>query len=314
MFNLAIQNRHMNTQLIKSKFAAKNSFWLIIGVVLLSLLLRDFPFFNFLFAPFNQFETMLHEMSHAIACVMTGGTVSGLTIVEDGNGHGGLTFTRGGIPFIYSQAGYIGETLWGCLLIALSRFPRISRAILITIGLGIAGASIYFVPGAIFMAGMWLQGIGSLIWGLAIAAALIWVGNKVSDGVAHFILLFLAVQSCLGSLQGLWVLLLQSMGAFPGTWSDATNMAQLTGIPAPFWGISWALFSIGMLSWVMWMTYKSDHAQPKKTKTSQIGEAAAAKQISSEKDVEIELQQLHQSIDLNQASSIKLNKQQRKKS
>jgi len=57
----------------------------------------------------------------------------------------------------------------------------------------------------------------------------------------------LAVQSCLCSLQGVWILLLQSMGAFPGTWSDATNMAQMTGIPAMFWGVWWALFSVGML-------------------------------------------------------------------
>ena len=63
-------------------------------------------------------------MSHALACVFTGGWVSGLTIVEDGNGHGGLTFTHGGIPFIYSQAGYMGEAIWGCLLLSLARFPR----------------------------------------------------------------------------------------------------------------------------------------------------------------------------------------------
>lgn len=286
---------------LKSKFATTKTFWWLIGIVLLSLVLRDLPVFSFIFAPFNQFEVFLHEMSHAIACVFTGGWVSGLTIVEDGKGHGGLTFTHGGIPFIYSQAGYIGETLWGCLLIALSRFPRLSRAILITIGVGMALVSIYFMTGAMFMPGMFLQAIGSLIWGLAISAGLIWVGAKLSERWAHPLLLFIAVQSCLSSLSGVWVLFLQSMGAFPGTWSDATNMERMTHIPAMFWGVSWAIFSVSMLVWVMWLTYKADQAQGKNAAIGvQDKKAIAAdpqvKRISAAAAVDAELMQLRQSV------------------
>lgn len=295
------------------------TFWLIIGLVIISLLLRDVPFLSMLFAPFTQFETMLHEMSHALACVMTGGWVSGLTIVEDGNGHGGLTYTHGGIPFIYSQAGYIGETLWGCLLIALSRFPRISRYVLMGLGVSIGLACIYFMPGALLI--NVFQAIGSLIWGLAIAGGLVWAGKKLSNRTARMVLMFLAVQSCLTSLQGVWILLLQSFGFFPGvTFSDATNMAKLTGIPAPFWGICWATFSVVMLSWAMWMTYKADrhenaNGMAKEKKSAQLGSAAAPHQIESTASIEYELEALRQKVDLGQPVKIKQPKdnKQRKK-
>lgn len=281
----------MNTKVSKNILSSAKSFWLIIGLVLLSLFLKDLPVFSLLLAPFHQFEVMLHEMSHAIACVLTGGSVSGLTIVEDGNGHGGLTFTRGGIPFIYSQAGYMGETLWGCSLVLLSRFPGISRFILIAMGLLVAATSIYFMPGAVFRLDTWAQGLGSLFWGLTIAAALVFSGWKLKEKNARFILLFMAVQSCLSSLDGLQAIVMQSLGAYPGSWSDATNMEKLTMIPAPFWAISWALFSVGMLSAVMWLTFKLDRKVTKteapelgagENKTRRLGAASFADSLELE--------------------------------
>ncbi len=298
----------MNTQIIKSQFTTVKTFWLLLALIIFSVFLRELPIISMLFAPFNQFEVLVHEMGHAIACVFTGGWVSGLTIVEDGNGHGGLTFTHGGIPFIYMQAGYLGETLWGCLLIALSRFPRIARAILILIGVVMGIASVAFMTGAMFMPGMFFQGLFSLLWGLAISAGLIYVGSKLSNAWAHGLLLFIAVQSCLSSLSGIWALFLQSLGLFPGTWSDATNMAGMTHIPAFVWGIGWSLFSVGMLSWVMWLSFKADGHLDKKEKSRQL-EEKKVKSIDSKQAIEHELLELQQSLD--QGQKIKIKKEER---
>lgn len=270
---------------------------------------------SLLFQPFTQFETMLHEMSHAIACVLTGGSVTGLTIVEDGNGHGGLTFTQGGIPFIYSQAGYMGETIWGCFLIALSRFPKAARWVLMGLGVLIGLACIYFMPAAIPKS--LFQAIFSLIWGLGISGALIWAGKKLSNGMARVLLMFLAVQSCLTSLQGVWVLLLSSLRIIDVNFSDATNMADLTGIPAPVWGVCWALFSVGMLSWVMLLTYRADRTEAKReqAKGISLGSAGSPQQIEAKNSIEDELEALKQNIDLGQSVKIKQPKpnNQRKK-
>ena len=305
----------MNTQIVESRISSTKTFWLLISIALLSLLLRDFPALNFFFAPFNQFSVLLHEASHALACIFTGGQVSALTIVEDGNGHGGLTFTQGGIPFIYSQAGYMGEALWGCLFIAVSRYPRLSRWILFLIGLGIGLISLLFMGSGLFQAGMFFPALASMLWGFAIAAGFVWVAGKLSNRWANMLLMFVAVQLCLGSLQGVWVLFLQSLGFFPGTWSDATNMQRLTGIPAAVWGICWSVFSLGMFSFTFWATFKADHSTAKQEKESKLKlsaytEAQSAKRISADANIEQELMELHQNVDMGQ--KIKIKKEERR--
>lgn len=250
---------------IKSKFdtnfKSSKIFWWIIGFAVITIFFGNSFIFRLLLGPLQTFETVLHEASHALACLFTGGWVSGLTIVDDGRGHGGLTFCHGGIPFIYGQAGYIGETLWGCLLIALSRFHKISRIILVMLGVSLGLVTLIFMPGTMFVEHRWMEGFGSMAWGLILSGFFIFAGWKLPSKVAHILLLFVAVQSCLSSLQDIWVLVLQATGAFPGTWSDATNIQNITGIPALFWGICWALFSIGMLSFVLWTTFKLEHGK-----------------------------------------------------
>src|SRR5271155_703782 len=93
----------------------------LITLTVLSILLWHAPFVDTLLGPVRIFITTLHELSHALVCVATGGSVSGLTIVSDNAGHGGATMCSGGNPFLYIQAGYLGTALWGCLFIVLGR-------------------------------------------------------------------------------------------------------------------------------------------------------------------------------------------------
>ncbi len=241
----------------QSTFATSKTFLLIIGFAALSMILREVPILDLIFKPLDTFEVAVHEMGHALTCIATGGYVDGMTIVNDGEGHGGLTYCHGGWPLIYSQAGYLGEALFGCGLILLSRFPKLSRAILVLIGTTIGLGSIFLMSGTIFNEGELWAGLGSMLWGLCIAGGFVISGSKLPDRLAHLLLLFIAVQSVLGSLSGVWVLLLQSLGMYPG-WSDATNMERMTHIPAYLWGIFWTAFSFGSLGGTMWLSYKLD--------------------------------------------------------
>ncbi len=239
-------------------FATRPRFGIIIALVILSLFLGHFPVCDLILAPVNTFVTAVHEMGHAVACLATGGNVSGMTIVSDSEGHGGLTFCRGGIPFIYSQAGYLGAALFGCLLIALGRFPRLSKVVLVLIGSAICLASLFLMSGTIFHQGRILEGLGSMFWGLLIGAGFIWGGVKLRLASANLLLLFIAVQTALNALSGVGFLVQQSFGMFPGTWSDASNMAQMTGIPAFIWALFWASSSIVMVGATLWWTYMSE--------------------------------------------------------
>lgn len=227
------------------------AFWLI---TILSLFLYNAPIVGLLLSPINTFATMVHEMSHAIVCILTGGYVSGMTIVSDGSGHGGLTFCRGGLPFFYTQAGYIGAAVFGCLLIFLGQFQKISKGILMFMGGTIGLASIFLVGFNVLNTG-W-QGFVSMIAGLAMAAFLVWAGTKWRSHYANLLLLFLAVQTALNSVTSIAYLAQVSLGLSPfGSFSDATSMQDMTGLPAGFWSIIWVLMSVAMLGATLYFTY-----------------------------------------------------------
>jgi hypothetical protein len=229
------------------------SFWAVTG---LSVALAHVPGFSWLFAPINLFTTAVHEIGHALVCLLTGGHVSGLTIVSDGSGHGGLTFCAGGLPFFYTQAGYLGAALFGCVLIYLSQFASVARFLLGLLGIALALVAISFMPGTLMVPGHFLQGLGSLLVASLLSLALLWASFKLSSRAANWLVLFLSVQTALNSLTCLGELISISMHWVDyGGFSDATNMADLTGIPAAIWSIFWGAASCLMVVFTLSITY-----------------------------------------------------------
>jgi hypothetical protein len=227
------------------------AFWLI---TIVSLVLSQTPGISWLFTPINQFTTMVHELGHAFVCILTGGHVTGLTIVGDGAGHGGLTYYRGGIQFFTAQAGYLGTAVFGCLLIFLGQYPRFSKLLLAAIGVAIGLCSLTLVGMNIFVTGF--QGFFSLIWGGALAFALCWLARKLDSRSANLVVLFLAVQTALNSLSAVFLLVQVYFGVLQSNaWSDASIMEKITHIPAFFWGLLWFLMSCAMVGFTLWHTY-----------------------------------------------------------
>ncbi|XP_048443672.1 uncharacterized protein LOC103950639 isoform X3 [Pyrus x bretschneideri] len=70
-----------------------------------------------LMTPFKLITVFLHEVSHAIACLLTCGKVEGIKVNAD---EGGVTQTRGGISWLILPAGYLGSSFWGMVLILAS--------------------------------------------------------------------------------------------------------------------------------------------------------------------------------------------------
>lgn len=227
----------------------------LIILILLSLFFADAPGIRTLLQPITTFVTALHELSHAIACLATGGSVHGMTIVPDNAGHGGLTLCSGGMPFVYTQAGYLGTAVFGCLFIYLGRFPVMSKAVLMLMG-GLVGLfSIWFMPGGIF-SGKILESLGSIVWGLLLGGTLIYAGMRLKPATANLILLFLAVQTALNSLTDVGYLIKVSTGLIPNpSFTDASTMQNMTMIPAVFWSLLWALLSCAMLAATLWFGY-----------------------------------------------------------
>ncbi|HEY9718358.1 MAG TPA: M50 family metallopeptidase [Trichormus sp.] len=232
-----------------------SAFWVLAG---LSLFLPYVPVVNWVLAPVTLFTTMVHELGHAIVCMLTGGMVTGLTIVSDGQGHGGLTNCLGGMPFLYTQAGYLGTAVFGAFLIFMCQFQRGAKAALCAIGTCLALSSFVLVGANVLHTGM--QGFLSFICGLLLSAFLLWAGTNFkfagirwTPGAANVLMIFLAVQTALNSVTSLFYLTQATFGE--GPWSDATNMQSMTGIPAIVWAVFWALCSVAMVTFAMWRTF-----------------------------------------------------------
>ncbi len=224
--------------------------WLILGVVAITVLFGDSMLVRTILHPLSQLQTAVHEMGHAITCIITGGHVHGLTIVPNGQGAAGVTNCSGGIPFVYLQAGYLFEALFTCSLIILARHSSLSRKALGVLAVAIGLTTLVFMPGAIVNLGQNAQGTASILWGIVISVALVVAALKLSDRWAFVLVIFMAAQSVLCTLTSHVVLMEASLRA--GGTSDAHQMAASTGLPAICWAVLWTVIG----GYAVWRSFR----------------------------------------------------------
>src|SRR5690348_9171182 len=92
---------------------------LVIAAVV-SLLLWIMPVFGYILLPLQYLNTHLHEFSHALVAIATGGSVDTIKVFSDGSG---VTYASG-VDILVNSAGYIGATIIGGLMIVFSRTER----------------------------------------------------------------------------------------------------------------------------------------------------------------------------------------------
>lgn len=188
----------------------------------------------------KTFIVLLHEISHGLAALLTGGSVERLQLVQD---QGGLAFTRGGSRFLILSAGYLGSALWGALFLRLSRAgPGARRRALqgIALGLGLvlllAARDLYtllFVTLAALV-------VAALAWrgAPALQAAVLWVTGTLSCLYALFDISSDILSA--GPLAGIsWL-------GGPSRLNDAEMLADITRIPAFFWGLLWISLALAI--------------------------------------------------------------------
>ena len=197
------------------------------------------PFLSVLSYPFNIFVTFIHEGGHALAALLTGNRVASLSVAMDASGE--TYTTQGGIisQILVSSAGYLGAMAYGALLLFLIRRAVAARYVLIGSGAFILALTLVYGLGSAF----------TVIMGIGIAAGLVAIAVYASPRIATFFISFLAVQSVLNALLDLKTLFGYSL--WPGARTDATNMANATGIPAIFWTVVWIALAILILSFAM---------------------------------------------------------------
>jgi hypothetical protein len=218
----------------------------------ISILLWFIPYAEILAYPFRIFVTFIHEGGHAIAALITGNSVSSLSVATNSSGE--TYTTQGGLisQLLISSAGYIGSMSFGALLLILIRKSVAARFVLLGSAILIFGLTmIYGLFKPLFSGVAWSGIPFTLLAGSLISVGLILVARFASAKVASFFVSFLAVQCVLNALFDLkTVFFLSSPFALP-LHTDAANMANATGIPAIFWAVIWIVLALGILWFAM---------------------------------------------------------------
>jgi len=219
----------------------------------ISVVLWFIPFAEFVTYPFRIFVTFIHEGGHAIAALLTGNSVSSLSVAMNASGE--TYTTQGGIisQVFISSAGYVGAMAFGALLLALIRKAVAARLVLLGCGIFIFTLTmIYGLFKPIFSWSAWSGIPFTLLAGTVLSVGLVLIARFASARVATFFVSFLAVQCVLNALFDLkTVFFLSSPLELTPRATDALNMAQATGIPAIFWTVIWIFLALGILWFAM---------------------------------------------------------------
>lgn len=227
---------------------------LLLGATALTVVLWFIPYAEYLVYPIRLFVTFIHESSHALVALVTGGSVQSLTIAADGSGvvYSAPSSFLGSL--FTSSAGYLGTMVFGVLMLWLMRRSFSPHKILFVAGAFVGVMTVVFGILAPVFNFLSLQvGFGSVVFtvtvGLLLSAALIALSMYSSKRVADFVVAFLAVQCLLNALSDLKVVLLANtplIGADIQT--DAGNMAAATGIPGFLWVVMWIGISLVLMA------------------------------------------------------------------
>ena len=197
--------------------------------------------------PLKIFVVFMHEVSHGLAAIATGGRILEIQINPQQGGH---ALTQGGSRFWTLTAGYLGSLLWGGIILLLAARTRFDKAISILIGIGMVAISIGFGESTF-----------TYLFGIGFGVALIAIGFYLPEAVNDWVLRIIGVTSCLYAILDIKSDVLDRSNLR----SDARMLSEVTGIATEVWGALWILIAIALTIWFLYLSGKTSTVQQTST-------------------------------------------------
>jgi len=206
--------------------------------------------------PVNVFVVVLHEWSHGLANVLTGGKI--LEIYIDPRA-GGWCQGTSSWELTVTAAGYIGSSVLGAAILLAAALTRWDRMLCGGLGLFLVGVGLRYVGnpfGKIFCVGF--------------GVFMVWAAYKLSERWSDFLLRFLGMSSCLYAVFRVRQHLLAHWYQWPTgstgdatldqIWahSDADVLAHLTGVPATAWWVTFLIVGVSSFLAALWISVRYD--------------------------------------------------------
>ena len=195
--------------------------WQLIAITALVFLFWD----SVIVLPLKILVVYLHELSHAVAIILTGGSVESFSISPR---QGGLVTARGGNRFISLSAGYLGSLALGMGLLVIALRTHWDKWVLGLFGAGMIAITLLYIRDTFAMT--FCAGFGAAM--LVIAW---YLDARVSDMILRVI--------------GLTSMVYVPFDIFddtirrPGARSDAQMLAEEFGGTTMMWGGLWLVLS-----------------------------------------------------------------------
>ncbi len=179
--------------------------------------------------PLKILVIFMHELSHGLAAVFTGGSIAAISLSAQEGGH---AITRGGNSFLILSAGYLGSLVLGMGLLLIALRTHADRAIMGVFGVAMLLVTLLYIRDFFPL-------IFCTITGLAMLATAWFLSRPINDFVLRII--------------GLTSMIYVPYDIFSDTIarselrSDAYMLAEQFGGPTMFWGGLWLVLSVGVI-------------------------------------------------------------------
>jgi len=200
---------------------------IVAGIYIIAIaILWTVPFLSWIIYPFKLLTVGFHEMSHALAGVLTGAKIKSIELDPD---EGGATRMSGGISWITLPAGYLGSSFIGACLIACGFDTTAAKIACLVL-------AIFFIFTLWWARKNWLT--WALIGGLGVLIILAWfIDHSIT---LRYLVLFVGVMSCMYSI---WDIFDDTLARKVNE-SDASKFAEVCGCcPSQVWGLFWLAVS-----------------------------------------------------------------------
>ncbi|MNO12222.1 hypothetical protein D3C76_18280 [compost metagenome] len=215
-------------------------------------LTRLIPFSNW----FRMLDTMIHELGHAVMTLVMSGRVLSIELNPD---HSGVTYsvlTAGWSQVVVSLAGYISASLFAIALF-YGYYKQKQAAGLATISALALVMIILFVRSGY---GLWW-----LIIFILVNVLFYFVGGRIRN-FYYLLLAFLCLEE---SVMGPVTLLLLALTQ-PGQAGDATNLGNVTIVPAFVWALLFLAISLWCAKSALQLYWKSNEMNKSTKKSNSI--------------------------------------------
>jgi hypothetical protein len=179
--------------------------------------------------PLKILVVFMHELSHGLAAILTGGSIEAISLSMQEGGH---AITRGGNLFVILTAGYLGSLVLGVMLLLIALRTHADRATLGLFGLITLLVTVLYIRDIFPLLFCGVTGVGMI--------ATAWF---LSRPVNDFILRVIGLTSVIYVPYDIF----SDTIARSELRSDAYMLAAQFGGPTMFWGGLWLLLSLAVI-------------------------------------------------------------------